>query len=145
MPDAAKDTAKVAAGVGLVVAASVRRLCFRDLGSFAFQTLKGFRDSASRIAGLTNRDWMNDSVNPKVEFQDLREVKGHRRNRNYGSHSKRSMDNFEVSQGLKNHGQKKTDRVRSVSEKSDDSQPEELFAPKEGSGVKRNEAFQVSS
>jgi hypothetical protein len=73
---------------------------------------------------------MNDSVNPEVEFQDLREVKGRRRNRNYGSHSKRSMDNFEVSQDLKNHGQMKTDRVRSVSEKSDDSQPEELFAPK---------------
>ena len=45
--DVAEDMAKVAAGVGLVVAASVRRLRFRDLGSFAFQTLKGFTDSAS--------------------------------------------------------------------------------------------------
>jgi hypothetical protein len=48
VPDVAKDTAKVAAGVGLVVAASVRRLCFRDLGSFAFQTLKGFREKRSK-------------------------------------------------------------------------------------------------
>ena len=53
--DVAEDMAKVAAGVELVVAVSVRWLCFRDLGSFAFQTLKGFTDNTLCITGLKNR------------------------------------------------------------------------------------------
>ncbi|KAG0618276.1 hypothetical protein M758_4G050900 [Ceratodon purpureus] len=144
--DVAKDMAKVATGVGLVVAATIRGLRFRDIGSFAFQTLKGFTDSASRIAGLNKRDSINDFVSSNAEFQDLREVQGRRRNRrNYSSPSWRSIDNFEVSHGFKNHQEKKSNLVKSAHAQRDDSQPEELFVPKKAkfTGVLRPFKSQV--
>lgn len=141
MKDVAKDMAKVAAGVGLVVAASISRLRFQDLGSFAFQTLKGFTDNASRIARLNNKDWVHDFVNSEAELKGLREVRGRRRNRNYKSPSWRSIDNLEVRQNLRNHGQKKTDQMRSGRAQRDDSQPEELFAPKKAEASRESRPF----
>lgn len=128
--DVAKDMAKVATGVGLVVAESARRLKFRDLGSFAFQTLKGFTYEASRIAGLNIKDRVDDFMRSEAEFQGLREVRGRRRTRNNSSLSRRSMDEFVIFQGLKNPGQQTTDQERSIRLQRDDPQSEELFAPK---------------
>lgn len=127
VPNVAKDMAKVATGVGLVVAESISRLRLRDLGSFAFQTLKGFTFKTSRIVGLNIKDHVDDFISSEAEFQALREVRGRRRN----SPSRRSMHHFRVvSRSLKNPGQqKKTHQERSVCVQRDDPQPEELFAP----------------
>lgn len=139
VPDFVKEMAKVATGVGLVVAESISRLRFRDLGSAAFQTLRGVTAKASRLTGLNIQDHINDFITSEAEFQALREVRGRRRHR---SPSRRSICHNEVvPPTARNRGQQKNDQERSVRVHRDEPQPQELFAPKKAEASRESRPF----
>lgn len=134
VPDFVKEMAKVATGVELVVAESISRLRFRDLGSAAFQTLKGVTAKASRLTGLNIKDHMNDFISSEAEFQTLREVRGRRRR---SPPSRRSICHVEmVSSTVKNQGQQKNNN-----RERDDAQPQDLFAPKKAEASRESRPF----
>ncbi|KAG0628193.1 hypothetical protein M758_1G008000 [Ceratodon purpureus] len=118
--DAAKDVARVATGVGIVVAECTKGVRLQDLGTLAFQSLKNFSRRDTRVG---------DFASSEAEFQELRERQGSQRR---GV----AMDgNTGVSQGSEKTAER-TGVVQGVVP-----QPEELFAPTKAAESKEARPF----